>query len=82
MSLFATSQVSTLLLEVGHADGWESRGSVVLGLVVVSLVNRDGGMYYRRLNSLLLDNGLDGLMHMVVNVLPSHDRSRRVAFLC
>ena len=82
MSFLATGQASTLLLEVGHANGWESGSSVVLGLIVVSLVDWDGGVNHRWLNGLLLDDGLDGLVHMVVDVLPSDDRSSRVAFLC
>lgn len=82
MSLLTTSQAATLLLEVGHADGGESGGRVVLGLTVVSFVDWDGGMYDRWLNGLLLDNGLDGLVHMVVDVLSSDDRGSGVAFLC
>ena len=82
MSLFATGQASTLFLEVGHADGWESRSSVMLGFIVVSLVDWDSGVNYGWLNSLLLNNRLDRLVDMVVDVLPSDDRSSRVAFMC
>lgn len=51
VTLLATGQDTTLLLEVGHADGRESRGRVNLGGVVVNLVDGNGGV----------DNGgLDG----------------------
>ena len=43
-ALLATSEDTTLLLEVGHADSGKGRGGVVLGSVVVNLVDGDGGV--------------------------------------
>jgi len=69
VALLTASQDTTLLLEVGHGDGGKSRGGVVLGSVVVNLVDRDGGVDNVGLNGLLVDNGLDGLVDVVVDVL-------------
>lgn len=41
----------------------------MLGLVVVDLVDGDGGVDNTWLNSLFLDDWLDGLVNVVVNVL-------------
>ena len=60
VALFAAGQATALLLEVGHAHGREGGGGVVLGLVLVDLVDGDGGVDDRRLDGLLLDDGLDG----------------------
>jgi hypothetical protein len=69
VALLTASQDTALLLEVGHRDGGKSRGGVVLGSVVVNLVDGDGGVDNVRLNGLLVDNGLDGLVDVVVDVL-------------
>jgi len=58
-----------LTLELLHSHGWEGRSSVVLGLVFVNLVDWNGGVDDRGLNSLLLDDRLDVLVNVVVNVL-------------
>ena len=39
---------------------------MVLGLVMVNLVDGDGGVYDGRLNGLLLNDGLDGLREELV----------------
>ena len=61
VTLLAAGQAPALLLEVGHAHGGESGGCVVLRLVVVDFVDRDGGVDDRWLDSLLLDDWLDSL---------------------
>ncbi len=52
ITLLTTGQNTTLLLEVCHADGRQSRGAVVLGRVVVDFVDGHGGVD---------DGGLDDL---------------------
>lgn len=44
VALLTTGENTTLLLEVGHADRWESGGSVVLRGVVVNLMDGNGGV--------------------------------------
>lgn len=78
VTLLAAGQDTTLLLKVGHGDGGKSRGSVVLGGVVVNLVNGDGGVDNVRLDGLLVDNGLDGLVDVVVNVLTADGGCNRL----
>lgn len=74
LALLTASKRAARLLELGHGNGGESRGLVVLGSVVVNLVDGDGGVGDVRLNSLLLDDRLDGLVDVVVPVLASNDR--------
>jgi len=69
----ATGQAAALLLEFVHADGWEGRGAMVLGGVVVDFVDWDGGVDDVRLNGLLLHNRLDRLVDVVVHVLAGSD---------
>jgi hypothetical protein len=69
VALVAAVEQAALGLPVGHVDGGQRRGLVVLGLVVVRLVDRDGGVDDVRLDGLLVDYGLDGLVEMVVNML-------------
>lgn len=78
VTLLAAGQDTTLLLKVGHGDGGKSRGSVVLGGVVVNLVNGDGGVDNVRLDGLLVDNGLDGLVDVVVDVLTADGGCNRL----
>ena len=73
-ALLATRDVATLLLEFVHGDGRELRSSVVLGLVLVDLVDGDCSVDNGRLNSLLLYDGLDVLVHVVVNMLACDGR--------
>lgn len=74
LALITASEGATLLLELGHGDSGQGRGLVVLSGVVVNLVDGHGGVGDVRLNGLLLDDGLDGLMNVVVLVLASHHR--------
>lgn len=78
VTLLAASQDTTLLLKVGHGDGRESRGGVVLSSVVVNLVDRDGGVDNVRLDGLLVDDGLDGLVDVVVDVLTADGGCNRL----
>ena len=68
VTLFTAGQTSSLLLEVCHADSGQSRCGVVLGFIVVDFVNGDGGVDNGWLNSLLVDNWLDGLRYSLVKV--------------
>jgi len=72
-TLFTAGKGTALALEFGHAHGWESSGGVVLGSVVVDLVDWHGGVHDVWLDSLLVDDGLNLLMHMVVDMLASND---------
>jgi hypothetical protein len=58
-----------LPLEIVYSDSRESRSSVVLGLVLVDFVDRNGGVDNGWLDSLLLHNWLDGLVDVVMDVL-------------
>ena len=78
VALLAAGQDTTLLLKVGHGDGGKSRGSVVLGGVVVNLVDGNGGVDNVRLDSLLVDDGLDGLVDVVVDVLTANGGCNRL----
>lgn len=69
VALLAAGQNTTLLGELRHGDGWESRGGVVLSSVVVNLVDWHGGVDNVRLDGLLVDDWLDGLVDVVVDVL-------------
>lgn len=71
VTLFATSESTSLLLKLVHADSRQRGSLVVLGGVVMNLMNWYSGVYYVWLNGLLLDNGLDSLVHMMVYVLAS-----------
>jgi len=71
VALLTACEDTALLLEVGHADGWESRSTVVLSRVVVDLVDWDGGVNDVWLNDLLVDDWLDLLVNVVVDVLAS-----------
>lgn len=52
VALLAAGEDAALVLEVGHADGWEGGGGVVLGGVVVDLVDWHGGVHDMRLDGL------------------------------
>lgn len=69
VTLLAASKSSTLVLELVHGHGWESCGAVVGSLVVVNLMNGDGGVNNIGLNGLLLHDRLDSLVNVVVDVL-------------
>jgi hypothetical protein len=68
-ALFAAREVSALSLELVHGDGRERASGVVLGLVLVHFVDGNGRVDDRWLDCLLLDNGLDVLVDVVVDVL-------------
>lgn len=78
VALLTASQDTTLLLKVGHGDGRKGRGGVVLSSVVVNLVDRDGGVDNVRLDGLLVDDGLDGLVDVVVDVLTADGGCNRL----
>ena len=61
VALFTAGQRAALTLKVGHAHGRKGRGSVVLGLVMMDLVDGNGGVDNGRLDSFFLDNRLDSL---------------------
>jgi len=73
VALLTASEDTTLPLELLKGNSGEGRGGVVLGSVVVDLVDGDGGVDDVRLNGLLVHNGLDGLVDVVVDVLASDD---------
>lgn len=69
VALATSAENTTLLLELGHGHGRKLRGLVVSGSVVVDLVDGDGGVDHVGLDGLLVDDGLDGLVDVVVDVL-------------
>jgi len=75
IALLAAGEATSLLFEVSHADGWEGGSGVVLGFIDVGLVDGDGGVYYGGLDSLFLNDGLNGLVNVVVNMLAGNDGS-------
>ena len=58
-----------MLPEVVHGDGRELGSGVVLSLVLVDLMNRNSSVDDGWLNSLLLHDGLNVLVYVVVDVL-------------
>ena len=57
-----------MTLELIHGYSRELGSGVMLSLILMNLVNRDGGVNNRWLNSLFLDNRLDVLVDVVVDV--------------
>lgn len=80
-ALLTTAELSTLALELVHGDGWELGSIVVLSLVLVDLMDWNGGVDDGRLDSLLLDDRLDILVHMVVDVLAGNGGVGRLGVL-
>ena len=74
-----SSERAALRLELVHGHGWESRGRVVLGSVVVNLVDRNSGVLNVRLDGLLLNNRLNNLVDVMMSVLASDHRSLGVS---
>jgi len=72
-TLLTAAQGTTLALEFRHGDWGEGRGGVVLGLILVHLVNGDGGVDDGGLDNLFLDDGLDSLVNVMVDVLACND---------
>jgi len=79
VALFATGESSALGLELIHSHCRQSSSLVVCGLVVVNFMDRDGGVHYAGLNSLFLNNGLDGLVDVVVDVLAANGGGNTLA---
>jgi len=71
----AAVECAALLLEFAHVYGWECRGCVVLRGVEVLLVNWNSGVDYVWLDGLLVDDWLDGFVHMVMYVLAGYFRN-------
>jgi len=71
-ALLTTRKVSSLSVELIHGHGRQRGSSVVLGLILVNLVDRDSGVNNGWLNSLLLDDWLNVLVDVVVDVLASN----------
>ncbi len=61
VTLLTPRQGSTLLLKVGHANGGQGRCGMMFCLIVMNLMNWDSGVHHGWLDSLLLDNWLNGL---------------------
>ena len=57
----AAGQSTSLRLELIHGDSGQGGAGVVLRILVVNLVDGNGGMDGRGLDRLLLDDGLDVL---------------------
>jgi len=77
-----TVKSTTLLLEFIHAYSWKSRGSVVLWLIVVNLVHGNSGVHNGWLDSLLLNDRLDGLVDMVMMMLTGNGWCNGMSLFC
>ena len=44
LTLLTSTEVTALVFELTHADSWELSSSVVLGLILMNLVDWDGGV--------------------------------------
>jgi hypothetical protein len=82
VALLTAGKRSTLSSELRHGHGRQGCGAVVGSLVVVNLVDRNGGVNNVGLNGLLLNDGLDGLMDVVVDVLTTDGSSSALAVRC
>jgi len=71
--LLAPREGAVLVLELVHGDGGQGGGGVVLGFVVVHFVDGVGGVHDCGLDRLLLDDGLDGLVDMVMDMLATNN---------
>lgn len=72
---------TALFLVLIHRHGLARRGGMDPGCVMVHFVHRDRGVDYLGLDDFLLDDGLDGFVDMVVDMLPLHNRRPRRAVL-
>lgn len=68
-ALVLAAKDAALLLELVDANGRKGGGAVMLGGLVVDFVHGDGGVHNLGLDDFLLDDGLDGLMNVVVDML-------------
>jgi len=71
-----------LTLELVHSHSRQRASGVVLSLVLVDLVDGNGGVNNGWLNSLLLDDRLNVLVYVVVNVLASDAWCSSACVLC
>lgn len=65
VALLTAGEDTALLLVVVHGDSWELRGRVVLSSVVVNLVDWHGSVCDVRLNDLLVNDRLNGLVDVL-----------------
>jgi len=79
VALLTSSKSSTLGLELLHGHGRQSSGVMVGRLVMMNLMDGDGGVDYVGLDGLLLDYGLDGLVDVVVDVLSANSGGNTLA---
>lgn len=61
VTFLTASQAAALLLEVGHADSRKGRCTMMFCLIVMNLVDGNSGVHNGGLDSLLLDDWLNGL---------------------
>jgi len=71
-ALLTAAENTSLRLEFTHGHGRQSSGLVVGGCVVVNLVDGDSGVDNIWLDDLLVDNGLNGFVDVVVNMLSTN----------
>jgi hypothetical protein len=74
--VLAACMGAAVFLELGHADGWQGRGGMVLGLVMVDLVDGYGRMDDVRLYGLFVDDWLVGFVDVTWEVYRKHSRAR------
>jgi len=79
VALLTSSKSSTLGLELLHGHGRQSSGVMMGRLVMVNLMDGDGGVDHVGLDGLLLDYGLDGLVDVVVDVLSANSGGNTLA---
>ena len=68
VALLAAGESTALGLELLHGHGWESSSLMVGSLVMVNLMDGDGGVDNVGLDGLLLNNGLDSLVDVLNDV--------------
>lgn len=61
VALFTASESTSLFFEIGETDGWQGRCGMVFGFIFVDLMDGNCGVNDLRLDSLFLDDWLDGL---------------------
>lgn len=66
VALFTAAQDTTLGLELIKANGGKNRSLMMLRSVVMRLMDGHSGVNNRRLDDLLLNHRLDGLMYVLV----------------
>lgn len=81
-ALLTACEGTARLLEVGHGNGRESGGGVVLGFVVVYLMHGNSRVYDVGLDSLLLDYWLNGFVDVVMYMLASNCWGSSICVVC